>query len=188
MQTVLSTTKILVSWVFFCLRFDNVYHARAASSTIRCFIFSFCSAAKDATPLIFQRILNEGQSHLRIGSVKYSDRSWFIVITAEDKIRAAAPSSGNEILEELNVADGIIALRVVNYSDIVNAMPNHGSGSSLESDDSNLLLPDIDMNSSDRECYIGFSSENGRAQCYDNPNNINVRMNIIPVAAWHDLY
>lgn len=146
-------------------------------------IASSCSAAKDATPLIFQRIINEEESHLRIGSVKYASKNWFIVITAEDTIRATVPSGGSDVLEEVSLADdGSIALRVVNYSDIVSAATNDGSGS-LASDDSNLLMPEIVSDASETQCYIGFSSETGRAHCYDNVDNVNVRLHVIPVHA-----
>lgn len=158
-------------------------HARAKCSKIGITLLSLCSAAKDATPLIFQRIhSDEEQSHLRIGSVKYSSKNWFIVITPEDAIRATVPSGGRDVLEEVGLIDGI-ALRVVNYSEVVSEMTNDGSGSSLESEDSDLLTPEIITDANERECYIGFSVETGRAQCYDNIDNINVRLNVIPVLA-----
>lgn len=119
---------------------------------------------------------------MRIGSVKYSNKNWFIVITAEDAIRATVPSSGSEVLEEVGLIDGSIVLRVVNYSDIVSAMKNDGSGSSLESEDSDLLTPEVITEPNEPQCYIGFSTETGRAQCYDNVDNINVRLHVLPVA------
>lgn len=120
---------------------------------------------------------------MRIGSVKYSNKNWFIVITAEDAIRAAVPSSGSDVLEEVGLIDGSIALRVVNYSGIVSETTNDGSGSSLESEDLDLLTPEIITDANEPECYIGFSTETGRAHCYDNVDNVNVRLYVLPVHA-----
>ena len=119
---------------------------------------------RDPTPLIIYRLDMENQ--LRIESVKFFDKSWFIVVTQDGKIRGDRPSgNGEDVLEEVVIDSSAVALRVVNYSAIVNTSEGSGLASGEE--------PPI-------ECYIGFSGENGRAKCYDDINNANVRLTIIP--------
>ena len=122
-------------------------------------------------------------NHVRIGSVKYADRSWYIVLSPDGSIRGDVPSNGNEILEEMFLSDGYMALRVVNYNEIMNPSTEEGSGLSQVIDNGGLLMPDslMDQPEVQRECYIGFSFENGRAMCFDNIDNANVRLQIIPV-------
>lgn len=141
-------------------------------------IFSFFSAAKDATPLMIDRLSRP--ELLRIASVKFASRGWFIVLTEDETIRAQIPFDGNEILEEVALPGNAMALRVVNYDSIISSMED-GSGSSSH-DNSGPLMPqsDSDAAESSRECYIGFSHGTGRAKCYDNTNNINVRLQLIP--------
>ena len=72
-----------------------------------------------------------------------------------------------------------MALRVVNYNAIVNAMDE----SSGDDGDGGLLVPHAETSEATRECYIGFSLERGRegrVGCYDSTDYINVRLHIIP--------
>lgn len=135
---------------------------------------------KDATPLIIDRLPQP--NHVRIGSVKYADRSWYIVMSDDGSIRGDVPSNGNEVLEEITLPDGYMVLRVVNYSDLMNPPMEEGSGLSPVTDDGGLLMPETISDSAEvqRECYIGFAFESGRSMCYDNTDSVNVRLQIIP--------
>lgn len=119
-------------------------------------------------------------NHVRIGSVKYADRSWYIVLSPDGSIRGDVPFNGNEILEEITLSDEYVVLRVVNYNKIMNPSTEEGSGLSQVTDNGGLLMPDAHPEVQ-RECYIGFSFENGRAMCFDNIDNTNVRLQITPL-------
>ena len=146
--------------------------------------FSLQTTEKDATPLVLDRLPQ--LNHLRVASVKYASSSWFLVVTPEGRIRAQVPEGGNEILEEVHLSLGVIALRFVNYARIIAA--DEGSGSEqVATEDSGPLMPHsatgeelATPETSREECYIGFSAETGRAQCYSNINDVNVRLHIIP--------
>ena len=141
------------------------------------------TAEKDATPLFIDRLQEPG--HVRVASVKYASNSWYLVVTPEGRIRAQVPDGRNEILEEVHLPNGFIALRFVNYEEIVSSQ--EGSGS--QSDDAGLLLPHTETgeetaSTERRECYLGFSDQPGRsygrAQCYSDTSSVHVRMNVIP--------
>ena len=63
----------------------------------------------------------------------------------------------------------VVALRLRNYANLIDT----GSGSGIEN---GPLLPEENT----PVCYLGFSTENQRPRCYDNTDNVNVRLNIIP--------
>ena len=93
-----------------------------------------------------------------------------MTVTEDRTVRAQIPE-GNDVFEEivLDSASKTIALRLV-------TTPEEGSGSS-----SSLLSEsesESDLSSPEPECYLGFSTDNGRAQCYEDSNNINVRLYI----------
>lgn len=111
--------------------------------------------------------------------MKYWSNGWYIVLTENGTIRAATPFNGNDILEEIDLGSGTMALRVVNYNAIVNTMTNEGSGFSLENDEG--LTPEIEIEGDTPQCYIGFSSETGRATCYSNTDNVYVRLYVSPL-------
>jgi hypothetical protein len=140
---------------------------------------------KDATPIVIDRLPQ--RNRVRIASVKYASNSWFIVVTPEGRIRAEPPSGGNEIFEEIVLPDGFMVLRFVNYNRIISSgEEEEGSGSSLSGvgEDSGLLMPHSgtgeEATAPRRECYLGFSDETGRAQCYEDTSSANVRVHIIP--------
>ena len=116
--------------------------------------------------------------HLRIASVKFANMGWYIVLTEDETIRAQVPFNGNEVLEQVSFPGNVIALRVVNYDSIVGSM-EEGSGSSH---DSGLLMPHSESAAAGTrpECYIGFTHDTRRAKCYDNTNNLNVRLQLVP--------
>ena len=93
------------------------------------------------------------------------------------------PDGENEILEEVHLPDGSIALRFVNYERILSSL-EEGSGS--VEDDGGLLTPHTETGEEAtstgprRECYLGFSERTGRAQCYSDTSSVNVRMHFIP--------
>ena len=141
------------------------------------YIFSK-TAEKDATPIVIDRLTE--QSRTRVASVKYAGK--FLVVTPEGRVRAQVPEDGNEILEEIHLPDRFMALRFVNYRRIVGGA-DEGSGSEGALEDGGLLVPHSATGgeeASQQECFIGFSTETGRAQCFPDTSSVNVRLHIIP--------
>ena len=126
-------------------------------------------------------LLIESKEHVTIQSHKY--REWYLTVNEKGKFRGGIPANGSEIFELTSLGSLSIALRSVYYTTATSPVELETSASGSGSGESGhgIGLPcggnstvQVSCNSTQtvqQNCYLGFSSLNGRPSCYNSTDH-----------------
>lgn len=128
--------------------------------TVYCGYVILCFADRLVAQFYVTYSLVGEREYITFQSIKYEEQGWFLIMREDGKIRGGVPSNGNEVFEVMYLDSGMaVALKAPDVTG-----PS-GSG-------------DVDISGS-QDCYVAFSTDDGRPSCYDSTEYIEVRFQLI---------